>query len=57
MKPTALLLAATLLLPRLVGADVAVPDDRIVVGPDDDGRSSIEHARFSRSGEALPGRV
>lgn len=31
MKPTALLLAATLLLPRLVGADVAAQDDRIVV--------------------------
>lgn len=55
MKATALLLAATLLLPRLAVADEAVADDRIVVGPEDDGRSSIEHARFSRSGEALSG--
>ena len=55
MKATALLLATTLLLPRLARADEVIADDRIVVGRDDEGGSSSEHARFARSGETLSG--
>ncbi|MEO6955077.1 MAG: hypothetical protein ABI321_24975 [Polyangia bacterium] len=60
MKATALALAATLLFPVVLPssaayADDALPDERIVVGRDDDGRASIDHAHFSRSGEALSG--